>query len=215
MKADDDERTCKVILLGEANVGKTSIISRFVDGIFDEKEKPTIGASFTSKKLKYSDETLVFEIWDTAGNEKYRSLTKLFYKGVSIAILVYDITRKNTFEDIKNFWYNEIKNNMDEDTLIAIAANKSDLIDNEDDVDEEEARIFAEEIGAIFMSISAKKGIGVDELFKELGDKFLDNIRKIKEEFEIVRNFDSFSLDRNTIMKANENNENIKKCCLF
>ena len=111
---DDDEgaQTCKVVLLGESGVGKTCIIARFINNTFEENLISTTGASYAGKTMvfdEYEGKSIKFEIWDTAGQEKYRSLTKIFYKDAAVAILVYDITRKESYEEIQKYWYNQIK----------------------------------------------------------------------------------------------------------
>ena len=114
MGDEDDEgaQTCKVVLLGESGVGKTCIIARFINNTFEENLISTTGASYAGKTMtfdEYQGKSIKFEIWDTAGQEKYRSLTKIFYKDAAVAILVYDITRKESYEEIKNYWHNQIK----------------------------------------------------------------------------------------------------------
>ena len=108
---EDGVLTCKVVLLGESGVGKTSIILRYISNIFNPENPSTGGANFTSKTVNFEEEKqkIKFEIWDTAGQEKFRSLAKVFYKNSSICILVYDITKRKTFEELKNYWYEEIK----------------------------------------------------------------------------------------------------------
>ena len=104
---------CKVVLIGESGVGKTSIISRYISNTFCSVLTATPGASFTTKTIYIQEckQSIKFEIWDTAGQEKYRSLAKVFYKNAAVCILVYDITRKASFEELKNYWLNEIKAN--------------------------------------------------------------------------------------------------------
>ena len=104
---------CKVVLIGESGVGKTSIINRYISNTFSATLTATPGASFTTKTiyLKEYDQSIKFEIWDTAGQEKYRSLAKVFYKNAAVCILVYDITRKSSFDELKSYWVNEIKAN--------------------------------------------------------------------------------------------------------
>ena len=166
----------KIVLLGEAGVGKTCLLSRFITGQFDKETLSTNGASFVSKQIKYEHlkKTLELDIWDTAGQEKYRALTKLFYKDASMIILVYDITKKETFDNLKNYWYKEIKDSCDKKIILAIAGNKSDLYVNED-VPEPEARDFAESINAIFTLTSAKDNDGVEKLFRDIGNKYLES----------------------------------------
>ena len=110
-KNEGKSEICKVVLLGESSVGKTCIITRFVDNEFDKEILSTTGASYANKTLKFKDynnKEILFEIWDTAGQEKYRSLTQLFYKDASIAILVYDITNEESYNELKNYWVNQI-----------------------------------------------------------------------------------------------------------
>jgi len=166
---------CKVVLLGESGVGKTCIIARYINKSFDEKSESTNGASYASKTVCYEkiNKSLQFDIWDTAGQERYRALTKFFYKDAAIAILVYDITRKESFDEMKNYWYNQLKNFSGKNIIIGIAGNKSDLFDKEA-VSEEEARKFASEIGAIFRLTSAFNNNNIDELFTAVGNLYLD-----------------------------------------
>ncbi len=141
----------KVGVLGEASVGKTSIISQFHKGKFRDDTAPTLSFNFITKELaiktKNNQNKLVkFEVWDTAGQEKYRSIAKMYYKHAKAVILIYDITRKNTFEEIKNYWINELKQNAEKNIVIALVGNKSDLI-HEEQVSEEEAKEFADKNG--------------------------------------------------------------------
>ena len=172
---DTNVESCKVVLLGESGVGKTSIIAQFMDAEFIEDQQATTGATFSTKSISYPEhhKEVSFEIWDTAGQEKYRSLTKMFYKDASIAILVYDVTRLDSYTNIRDFWVEQLKENAPKKIILAIAANKCDLI-GEEKVNEEEARQLAAEIGAMFRLTSAKQQIGVEELFRDLGNKFID-----------------------------------------
>ena len=113
---EEDEKKaiqCKVVLIGESGVGKTSIISRYTSNTFSSALAATPGASFTTKTIYIQEfkQSIKFEIWDTAGQEKYRALAKVFYKNASVCILVYDITRKASFEELKKYWISELKSN--------------------------------------------------------------------------------------------------------
>ena len=174
---DDSENeyiTCKVVLLGEAGVGKTSIISRYVSNTFSDVLMSTTGASFEAKKLELDDEHKIkFQIWDTAGQERFRSLAKIFYQNAAVAVLVYDITRRDSFEKLKEFWIKELKENAPSDIILALAANKSDIYEQEV-VSLKEGKELAQEINAIFKSTSAMLAHGIDELFKLIGEKFIN-----------------------------------------
>ena len=170
----------KLVFIGDSGVGKTCIISRFLKGTFEHNINSTDGASYASKSIDVNGKSLVLDIWDTAGQERYKSLTKFFYKGAKMAILVYDITRKESFDNIKSFWYDQIKEYGDEGILLGIAGNKSDKYD-EEAVPEEEAREYAKSIGAVFQLTSAQNNSGINELFKSMGAKYLDPNAKVDE----------------------------------
>ena len=111
--SEKESLKCKVVLIGETRVGKTSIINRYISDNFSSSLSPTPGASFTAKTVFIKDynQSIKFEIWDTAGQEKYRALAKVFYKNAAVCILVYDIINKKSFDELKNYWINEIKAN--------------------------------------------------------------------------------------------------------
>jgi small GTP-binding protein len=119
MGDDEDVKVCKVVLLGESGVGKTCIIDRFINDNFDDNQKTTGISTFTAKTMTFDEfqgKSVKFEIWDTAGQEKYRSLNKIFYKDAGVAILVYDITNSQSFEEIRQYWSNQIKEFAPKDT---------------------------------------------------------------------------------------------------
>ena len=166
---------CKVVLLGDSGVGKTCIIARYISGSFDKNSPTTNGASFCSKNVRFEqlDKNLLLDIWDTAGQEKYKSLTKFFYKDAAVCILVYDVTRKESFDSLKDFWYSQLKENSDPDIVLGVAGNKCDLFENEQ-VKEEDARKWAKQIGAVFELTSAQNNTGINDLFLKVGYKYLD-----------------------------------------
>ena len=165
----------KCVLLGETAVGKSSFINRFISDTFLNNYVSTSAGCCSTKKVVYekANKTINYEIWDTAGQEKYKSLTKFFYKDAAMIILVYDITRKESYDNLKNYWYKEIQEHGEKDIVLGIAGNKSDLYDNEQ-VTEDEARDFAREIGAVFKLTSANTNTGIDDLFRAVGCKVLD-----------------------------------------
>ena len=173
-KHSQQPHICKVVLLGESGVGKTSIISQFIEHEFYEFLTSTTGAQFSTKTVTFDkyNKSIDFEIWDTAGQERFRAMSRIFYKDAAIAILVYDITREDSFNELKDYWVNELKENASKDIIIGFAANKSDLFEKEK-VNENEARAFAESLGAVYEPTSAKNRNGIDELFMEVGERYL------------------------------------------
>ena len=175
--------TVKVVLLGEAGVGKTCIISQFISGVFDPDTISSLSAQFITKTLDYKkyNKSLKFEIWDTAGQERFRSLAKIFYKDAKVICLVYDITSKKSFDELKNFWYEQqTKLNVDGEPIFAVVGNKYDLYESKQV--EEEAKNFAKSIGAIFQYTSAKEASGINKLFNNIGEKYFDPSIDINEQ---------------------------------
>ena len=186
----------KVVLIGETNVGKTSIILRYAANTFKNELMTTSGASFVSKSVTINDKCIKFEIWDTACQEKFRAVTRIFYQNAKVCILVYDITKRESFTELKNFWVNEIQNNIQKDAskiiyiifkiyiyiVLALVGNKTDLYEQEV-VSYDEGLELAKNINAIYQRTSAKEQSGgVDELFNNIGKKILDP------SYEIVSN---------------------------
>ena len=206
----DKANSCKVVLLGESGVGKTCIISRYVNNTYDEKSETTNGASYASKviDLEQYKQSLRFDIWDTAGQEKYRSLTKFFYKDAAIAVLVYDITRRESFEEVRKYWYEQLKTCGEKNIVIGLAGNKCDMFDKEA-VTEEEARSFANEIGAQFQLTSAFKNLGIEDLFRMVGCKYLDPNFQDKINDETKEEKKNITLENNTSQKKKKD----KKWC--
>ena len=170
LPSKDNLIPCKVIVVGDSGVGKTSIVSRYLNR-FRSDEKSTIGASYSNRAEKIDKYEICFDIWDTAGQEKFRSVNTIFYRDANICILVYDITRKESFESLKTYWHKTVKELGAEDILFGVAGNKIDKFEDEV-VDQQEARDFANSIDAIFHLTSAIQNTSIDELFKDLGKKF-------------------------------------------
>jgi Ras-related protein Rab-22 len=158
-----------VVLLGDTGVGKSSLVLRFVTNNFKPYNESTIGASFMSKLVNVAGKQIKFQIWDTAGQEKYHSLAPMYYRSAAAAIIVYDITREVTFNTLKN-WVQELRNSGPKDIALAIAGNKSDLAD-EREVPTNIAEAYAKEIDAIYLETSAKADLNVQDIFLQLSHR--------------------------------------------
>ncbi|CAI5670706.1 unnamed protein product [Oreochromis niloticus] len=159
----------KLVLLGDMAVGKSSLVLRFVKGQFDEFQETTIGAAFLAQSVCLDDTTVKFEIWDTAGQERYHSLAPMYYRGAQAAIVVFDITKPETFERAKA-WVKELQRQASPNIVIALAGNKADLAEKRL-VEYEEAQTYAEDTGLLFMETSAKTAMNVNELFLAIAKK--------------------------------------------
>ena len=207
----------KLVILGDSGVGKSCIIDRFIKGIFEANTIETKTASYLSKTIEIPEigKSITFNIWDTNGGHKYRELTKMFYRDAKIVILVYDITRRESFDSLKNLWYKDLKDQGEPSVVIGIAGNKSDLYD-EEAVSEQEARDFAKSIDAVFSLTSSQNNSGIDELFRELGKKYLDpsslTIEKTEQKQESNQNNKFGEIN---VAKKNEEQKNKKNPCII
>ena len=164
----------KVVIVGESGVGKTCIMAQFIENKFEEEFVSSLTTQYRRKKIQLvTGEDVTFDIYDTAGQEKYRAIAKLYYKNARVVILVYDITDIKSFEAMKNYWYEQVKDIQTENLIIAIAGNKCDLYE-ERQVENETGEEFAKSINAIFVETSAKNDSGIDKLFENIGYKILD-----------------------------------------
>ena len=205
----------KIVLIGDSGVGKTCIISRFVSGDFNKNTNSTDGASYATKKLVLPKlkTSINLDIWDTAGQERYKSLTKFFYKDAAMIIMVYDVTLKTSFDNLKEYWYREVQELSEKNFVLGIAGNKSDLYEREQ-VSEKEAREYAKSINAVFGLTSAQNNTGIDQLFEDIGMKFLEpNFQEKMEENNKGKNMEtSIKLNKKKI-KKHDKEHNKKKFC--
>jgi small GTP-binding protein len=213
----------KVVLLGEAGVGKTSIIHQFTYHKFDPDCISSISAQFISKTIEYQGYGAIkYDIWDTAGQERYRSMAKIFYKDARVIVFVYDITSESTFDGMKDYWYEQTKINCEKDAILAVVANKNDLY-GEQVVSDEIGQQFADEIGAIFQSTSALSESGINKLFDNIGKKIIDPDFDYKDSDKVAKaNYDKKQnnqkdeeKDKRVKLGDAKNNNNNKKggCC--
>ena len=175
MADDDDAVEIKTILVGMSGTGKTNIINAITGQKFEENKFTTSTSSFVDKYMTVKNKKYRLEIWDTAGQEKFRSLTKIFIKDSKIVIFVYDITTRASFEEI-DFWVSTVKDILKEDKIVyGLAGNKKDLFQNEVG-EEEEGKKKAQEIGALFKLTSAKTGQGINEFIQSLLEEYVKKI---------------------------------------
>ena len=196
----------KLVVLGSLSVGKTSLITRYKSGKFFSSLPPTCGTSFIKKKIILNGKKYILNIWDTAGQEQYDSLTKLFTNNAQIAILVYSIIDQQSFDDL-NKWLQLIKNTNTKNYFsVGIAANKSDLY-LKSLISDSKGKEYARSINAFWKSTSAKTDDqGIDLLVNELLDDYLKN----KILFE-----DSSIMNGNFSLLDNKDEKNHQSCCLF
>ena len=208
MGDEDYDFIFKVLLLGNSDVGKSSLLLRFVDSVWNETFVPTIGVDFKVKTVEIGDKKVKMQIWDTAGQERFRNVISTYFRGGNGLLLIYDITNKDSFKNLES-WLIEIEKNASENILKILIGNKSDL-EEDREISKEEGQAFANRNGMQFMETSAKMNTNVDEAFQALG--------KLMIEFNLGKNTAMASQNKNDKKKtlsasAGKDLNSKKKCC--
>lgn len=203
----ENEYKFKVVVVGDSGVGKTNLIHRFVKNNFNENTKATVGVEFLSKTFQIKGEIFKIEVWDTAGQERYKAITSSYYKGSNGALIVYDLTRESSFQNIEK-WAKELKEKSNDNVCLIMVGNKSDL-KSEIKVQTDEALEKAKMLNIPFMETSALDGNGVKEAFftliRQMYDVFLGERKNVNgKEGESV----GAGVELNS-----KNEKSKKKCC--
>jgi len=203
---EQEDYKIKIIVVGDSGVGKTNLINRFASDKFDTNSKATIGVEFVYKTLKINKEVIKVEVWDTAGQERYRAITSSYYKGAKGAIIVYDITNEDSFNNVES-WMNEVTKKGKTDMQFLLVGNKKDLV-NDRKVTEQKGIDKAKELNMNLFEASALEKTNVNEAFNYLMKEIYLNIRREK---NINTNNDE-KIGKSGIA-LNTNKKNKKKCC--
>ena len=194
---DEIDIVFKILLLGDTEVGKSSFLMRYSDNVFVENYIATIGLDYKLKNIKLdSGKTIKVQLWDTAGQEKYRTIAKNYFKGSHGILLLYDVTKVNSFENVRE-WIRDIKEEVSEKAILFLIGNKIDMEDKRK-VSKEKGVELAEEYKIPFFEASAKSGENVDEVFKAL-------YKKISEVYG--------DLEKENASALNKKHKNKGKCC--
>ena len=200
----------KYIIIGDSSVGKSNLLMKFIQNKFTEEYLTTIGVEFGTKNIKINNKIYRIQIWDTAGQEYFRSIAKAYFKNCVCAMLVYDITCKESFDNIKN-WLQDIHEESPKTVLIVLIGNKIDLEDKRI-ISFDDGKNFANENGLIFMETSAKTGEGINEIFeqtiKEINKKIEENFYDLNSETCGIKKGKTKTIDLNS-----DQNKIKKNCC--
>ena len=207
MEDDNYEFMFKVVLVGDSFVGKTNIMSKYLKNEFHEDSKATVGVEFGSKQFNVEGHSIKAQIWDTAGQERYKAITSAYYKGAKGAFIVYDITRKNSFESIDK-WINDVTAVADKKITIVLIGNKSDLEDQRQ-VTKEQGEDKANKLQLAFLETSAFSGENLEKAFQMM---IKEVYKKCHEEMMSEGDVDIINGGED-INLAKKNNSGEKKCC--
>mmetsp|Transcript_25728 Transcript_25728/g.45157 ORF Transcript_25728/g.45157 Transcript_25728/m.45157 type:complete len:208 (+) Transcript_25728:794-1417(+) len=197
----------KFITVGDSGVGKSCLLLQFTDRRFRADHDITIGVEFGAKTISVNDKNLKIQIWDTAGQENFLSVTRAYYRGSVAALLVYDVSSRSSFESLGR-WLTEIQNNAGEAVSVILVANKIDLADRE--VQTEEGQSFANEKGLLYIETSAKTGMNVAEAFTELAKVVLSNINAGK--YDLGSEFCGIKVGKATVKDSIQAAERRRRC---
>ena len=213
----------KIVLIGDKNVGKSQIFNRFVKNCFEENHKSTIGMEIGTKLFEREKQKINIQLWDTMGEEQYKSLAKIYYKGAMGALTVFDLTNKDSFLNVLK-WIENIKQNTLENVPIIIVGNKSDLVDKRI-VKEEEAKLMAINNSYLYIETSAKTSFNIKDTFELLIAEII-KIKNISLNINSKHTSDTISFGKkieedpiklsileNNKDKKNKGNNNSKSCC--
>ena len=208
MEDDDNyDLIFKIVLIGDSGVGKTNILSRFINNEFSITTQATVGVEFGSKIIKKGEKLIKLQIWDTAGQERYKSITSAYYKGSKGAFVVYDISRKSTFDNVDK-WIDELKNHGSEDVFILLIGNKCDL-KSERQVTEDEAAKKAEQLKISYCETSALDGKNIEYAFDTVVEEVAKKNSSDNNEVRNEKNSKGVTLDTG----GNKDGEDNKKTC--
>ena len=181
----EKENILKIVLLGETAIGKTNLINVFLGNKFNPISIPTLNPTSSEKKINIYETNYTINMWDTIGQERYRSMTKMFLKGANIVLFVYDITKKSSFIEL-NYWVKLVEEELGNNPILGVCANKIDLF-NLEEVSKTEGEEFADKIGALFAETSAKEDpIGFNNFIVKLIKKYHKIKNNINEKQTIV-----------------------------
>ena len=162
----------KILLLGNSDVGKSSLILRYVDQVWSDTFVPTIGVDFKVKTLELQNKQIKMQIWDTAGQERFRNVISSYFRGAHGILLIYDVTNRDSFKNLES-WLIEIEKNASENVLKILIGNKNDLVDDKE-IKTEEGQAFANRNGMQFIETSAKENTNVTEAFESLAKLMME-----------------------------------------
>ena len=171
-----DTEEIKLVLVGHQYVGKTCIVRRATTGLFEADTISTLGASYTSKTIQVGNTEVRLQIWDTAGQERYRAMTPMYYRGAHVALVVFSVDNHESFQAIDQ-WIDSFKENADPNIIIFIAGNKADLEESRS-ISQEQGAEKAKSYNAIYVEVSAKSGMGIDDLFNDIANTYLEKNHK-------------------------------------
>ena len=180
-----EETRIKIVIVGEAGVGKTSLMQMYSEGTFSSEVSSTIGSTCTEKELVMNDQTFIISIWDTAGQESYRTIVPMYFRGASVAIIVFDVTNQKSLDSVE-FWKETIKENLSQEVITILCANKIDLIEKRT-INDDSIQVAAKNFNMPYFLTSAATGTGVNNMFEYCVSQVIKTLQKPVDEVAAIK----------------------------
>jgi small GTP-binding protein len=212
---DNYDYIFKIILIGDSNTGKTSLLNRYVYNKFEERYTCTIGVDFMMKQIQLKDNSIIkLQLWDTAGMERYKKITSTYYRGAQGAVVVFDLTNKTSFESVSK-WVDDFKqlSNPQYHQIIFIVGNKADLVDTREVSYQEIEEYIERNEGFIYVETSAKSGDGVNKVFEDFAEGLVGKVKGMERRCDKENDVGKvISLNTKDVVVDEEGKKN-GKCC--
>ncbi len=203
----------KIVVIGDSNVGKSSLIHRYIEDSYSPDQSNTVGVDFFAKKAQVAGKTYTVQVWDTAGQERFRAMVRTYFRNASAAIVVFDLTKKVSFEHI-NDWLNEIQEDLDDNTPVLLVGSKADLKENRV-ISEEAAKALAEKRGLVYFEASAVNSQNVQQLFRVAIEKVVEGYQSAEKKDDGKSTRGGSVIDLNIRPKGKDDKNAGNGCCGF
>lgn len=204
----------KIVLIGDSGVGKSSLLSRFTRNEFDLESKSTIGVEFATRSIQVDGKVIKAQVWDTAGQERYRAITSAYYRGAVGAILVYDLSKQKTFENVER-WLLEVREHAESSIVTMLVGNKCDL-KHLRAVPLEDAKKYANDSGLSFIEASALDSTNVEEAFTQTITKVHEvQLTKMRKELDMPGQNNGSSNGQGKVVEVDETSQPERNCCII
>lgn len=210
------DHMCKVVVVGDSGVGKSSLILRFAEGMFVMSHIATIGVDFRIRTVEDSGKVIKMQLWDTAGQERFRAIMPTYYRGAHAVMLVFDVTQQESLDALQSRWLKDVRLSASDDAMLVVIGNKADGPSLQHKETTAAGRAFADSIGAVYMETSAKTGRNVDEAFLAIAQQFSDAIisKQVAESQPLIASASKKAKSSTIVLRRGKSSPSASCACL-